>query len=112
MAGVSAETWKVTFDSKLTADQRAAAIKKLKDDGAKWYNANCGKNATDLDDESELSPRKSSAKCKAAHNKAMAFAKRVQTSKKLTAAQKKKIFAKMMAKMKKWGKKNKCGWKW
>lgn len=54
MADVSAQTWKVTFDSTMTADQKAAAIQKLKDDGAKWYNANCGANAKDMDDESEL----------------------------------------------------------
>lgn len=35
----------------MTDTQKSAAIAKLKDDGAKWYAANCGANAKDQDEE-------------------------------------------------------------
>jgi hypothetical protein len=54
MAEVSQKIMKVWTDSKMTDAQKAAAIKKLKEDGAKWYSANCGAKSKEEDEVTNL----------------------------------------------------------
>ena len=54
MAGVSQQVMKVWTDSKKTPEQKTKEMERIKAEGKKWYEANCGPNAKDEDVETEL----------------------------------------------------------
>ena len=56
MAGVSQQIFKVMTapQNEMTPEQKTKEIERIKAEGKKWYDANCGPNAKDEDESTEL----------------------------------------------------------